>query len=336
MQCTNCQFQNMPGTEACGRCGTSLRLATAVIDVHPPRAGRVAKRVRRGVPVRRMFYGLRDAAESAGATPAAIELARVFPLGLFARLAVPGWSHFYLGLRWRGHLFLWLFLAMLLPGLLLLGTLTGGILIGLAFGVHSTAALDVVTRTFTDAGLRDRMARSMLVSMFLAVLLYVPAGWAISYVAAPRIIAMIQPPFAADDVVLVNHLASPDPGDVVVYSIPPYEIAGGRRLDNTIYTEDRIDRVLARAGDHVVWADGRLSVNGAPSDAQPLMPTLVTRRLEATVPDGHVLILPSTTPNIRLVENAGMWQHMSMVRIDRIAGQVWARSSPLSRFWLMP
>jgi signal peptidase I len=336
MQCTNCQFQNMPGTDACGRCGTSLRLATAVIDVHPPRAGRVAKRVRRAVPVRRMFYGVRDAADAAGATPAAIQFASVFPLGLFARLVVPGWSHFYLGLRWRGHLFLWLFLAVLLPGLLLLGTLTGGVLIGLAFGVHSTAALDVVTRTFTDASIRDRVARSALVSMLLAVMLYLPVAWAISYVAAPRIIAMMQPPFAADDVVLVNHLASPDPGDVVVYSIPPYETTGGRRVNNVIYTQDRIDRVLAGPGDQVTWADGKLSVNGAPSDLLPLMPTLVTRRLEATVPDRHVLILPSTTPNIRLVENAGVWQHMSMVPIESISGQVWARSSPLSRFWLLP
>src|SRR5919204_650375 len=48
MQCPSCRFQNMPGVEVCGRCGSSLRLATAVVDVHPPRARAWQKRVRRG------------------------------------------------------------------------------------------------------------------------------------------------------------------------------------------------------------------------------------------------------------------------------------------------
>src|SRR5215213_6505561 len=42
MQCSSCGFENMPGSEACARCASSLSLATAVMDVHPPRAGRFA------------------------------------------------------------------------------------------------------------------------------------------------------------------------------------------------------------------------------------------------------------------------------------------------------
>ena len=54
MQCSNCQFQNMPGVQTCGRCGASLQLASLAIDVHPPRASRAAKRWRRWFPIARM------------------------------------------------------------------------------------------------------------------------------------------------------------------------------------------------------------------------------------------------------------------------------------------
>ena len=70
MQCPSCRFENMPGLESCGRCGTSLRLSTAVIDVSPPRASNTAKRVRKVVP-RRFFYQARDiAGEARRASPA--------------------------------------------------------------------------------------------------------------------------------------------------------------------------------------------------------------------------------------------------------------------------
>ena len=51
----------MPGLESCGRCGTSLPLGTATIDINPPRASRTAKRVRKVVP-RRLLYQARDVA----------------------------------------------------------------------------------------------------------------------------------------------------------------------------------------------------------------------------------------------------------------------------------
>src|SRR5688500_600124 len=125
MQCSNCQFHNMPGSENCGRCGSTLRLATAVIDVHPPRAGRVRKRFRRAVPMGRVVAEARDAIDAIGTTTGIHRVAARAPWRLFLRSALPGWSHFYAGQRLRGHLFLWGTLVFLLPGLLLFGTLWG-------------------------------------------------------------------------------------------------------------------------------------------------------------------------------------------------------------------
>ena len=56
MQCPNCQFENMPGSEICPRCGSTLRLSAAVMSLHPPRAQPWAKAVRRAFPFGRAYY----------------------------------------------------------------------------------------------------------------------------------------------------------------------------------------------------------------------------------------------------------------------------------------
>src|SRR5262245_19626175 len=99
MQCPNCRFQNMPGLESCGRCGTSLALATAVLDVNPPRATSWQKHVRRWLPwrsVNNLRYAARDHRISVG--KALDEAAIALPESrLLARLIIPGWAHFFQG-----------------------------------------------------------------------------------------------------------------------------------------------------------------------------------------------------------------------------------------------
>ena len=334
MQCTNCQFHNMPGSEVCGRCGSSLRLATAVIDVHPPRAGRMRKRLRRAVPVSRAMAEARDAFQAVGPTSEILRVAARAPWGLFLRLIVPGWSHFHVGQPVRGHLFLWGTLVFLLPGLLLFGTLAGSLLLGMAFSVHSWAALDIVTQTFPDGGMRDRMARSLAISMVLALAVYVPAGVLLTRVADPTIVSVPLASFQAGDVVLVNHWATLRPGQVVMYRIPEHtrtEAQRQREMRYVYFTGERIDRILAGPGDRVVWAKGRLTVNGQPSDARPLNPEVAPPRLALTVPEATYLILPTTTPYVRAADDDGAWQALSLVPADRIVGQVYARTNPLSR-----
>ena len=335
MQCRNCQFQNMPGSAICGRCGSSLTLAAAVIDVHPPRAGRFAKRIRQLRPVGRAYHGARDAAGVAGrgASAAFENLAPRFPpLPVTARLVCPGWSHFYLGQRGRGHLFLWSFLGCLLPGLAMIGTLWGSIQLGLAFSVHSSAVLDIFSRGLGPGEVRDRIVAGLGVSALLAMLLYWPAGMLLTSVADPCPIQTTASSFLQEgDVLLVNHWSPPRRGRVVLYALPEYQppTVGHVRV---YYEGDRVDRILAAPGDVVRYADGRVWVNDQPSQWFPLNRLRISGKGQFTVPAGHYFIIPSTTIGPQGAPPEGIWQALGIVPAGSIRGQVFLRSHPLSRF----
>jgi type IV secretory pathway protease TraF len=344
MQCRNCRFQNMPGSDVCGRCGTSLGLATAVMDVHPPRAGRLAKRFRRVLPRGRAYYEARHAliqtrnGAAAAARRVAPDVPRLPPAPVCLRLVIPGWSHFYLGQRWRGRFALWGWLIFLVPGLFWFGTTAGSILLGLAFSVHSSAALDIVSRTLpADVGLRQRMAHSIAVSLVIGVALYWPAGWLITRVADPRSLTESVGPLESGDVMLVNHWRAPAAGRVVLYELPNVQQAMTRLHGETYYrfSGERIDRILAGPGDKVRWKDGRLTVNGTPSPLLPLDNRPLPAALAFMVPADHFLILPSTTPQVRTVRDDATWHALSVVPAGDIRGQVYLRSHPLRRLMVI-
>ena len=224
MQCPSCRFENMPGLDSCGRCGTTLGLSTATIDINPPRASKSAKRVRKMVPTR-LIYQARDVAAEARrvVSGSIVDDSRV-PLPtpeVLSRLVVPGWAHIHLGMPARGQVFLLAYLPLLFAGLLYWGTGMGGVLLGLAFSVHTSSVTDILIRQGTVRFPRI-MAIAAFVSLALAVLLYVPAGLTLTQVAAPIEFAIDTPPFKRLDVVLVNHwafaLTAPRRGDVVLYS----------------------------------------------------------------------------------------------------------------------
>ncbi len=348
MQCPSCRFENMPGLESCGRCGTSLALATAAIDVHPPRASRVSKRVRRAVPGR-LLYRARDAAIEAWRTitSSIIEDSRI-PLpepGILSRLIVPGWAHLHAGLRVRGWSFLVAYLFLLLLALTRWGTSMGSIAAGLAFSVHASSVMDVLIRQGTVRFPR-MMAMALMVSLVLAALFYAPAGWVLSYgIAVPIVYAHNAPPFDRDDVVLINRwayaLTSPRRGDVVQFR----PTSAGRIVDPNlqalhvrwVYEQTMlIDRVVGLPGDRVVWDGGKLTIDGAPVAWAPLIPGRLPPRLEIDVPTDCYLILPTTS--VGAANAAGVesyWKTAGLIPGDDILGVAYLRVAPITRWWLI-
>jgi hypothetical protein len=339
MQCSSCRFENMPGVEVCGRCGSSLRLATAVLDVHPPRARPWVKRLRRALPISRASVGVRDAASEVRRQlrRGADELRVPVPeWALLARLVVPGWSHFRCGQRMRGRIFLGLYLALLLPGLLFWGSMLGSILLGLAFSVHASAALDIALQTPKE--FPSRVFTTLAVTAALSLGLYVPAGWLLTRVADPRNILETATPLEEGDVVLVNHLAyrrsRPRLGDVVLLHIESMMFpAQGNRPAMAIPAGEIIDRVLAGPGDEVIWENQQLRVNGSPSDLLPLNPERLALRLKIRVPENHYLVLPTTVPRLDRRATTAMLQSVSSVPAEQILGRAYLRHQPLWRWW---
>jgi signal peptidase I len=346
MQCPSCRFENMPGLESCGRCGTSLRLGTAVIDVSPPRASKTAKRVRKVVP-RRLIYQARDiAGEARKAVAGSIENESHVPLpepDVLSRLIIPGWAHIHSGLGIRGRAFLGAYFPLLLLGLLLWGTYTGSILLGLAFSVHASSVLDILIRQGTVRFPR-MMATAVLSSMVLGALIYYPAGQLLMRVANPIEFSADTDLFKRFDVVLVNRWAfawrTPRRGDVVLFTpngsalrAANYQFANVRFA----YRENElIDRLIGLPGDKVVWDKGTLTVNRTAVTWKPLLADRLPPHLEITVPEAHYLVLPTTS--VAAPFNAGasaFWTNAGLIPAGEILGGAYLRSNPLSRLWFI-
>ncbi len=340
MQCTSCQFENMPGIEVCGRCGSPLGLRDLAIDVHPPRAGSWAKRLRRGwLPFRSSYYEIRDASrdfvrETRIGDAFHIELPRT-PWGVLARGIIPGWPQFYLGQTWIGRVFLGSYLGLMFLALLLFGTTVGMFLAGLAFSVHVSSIASVLRQ----GGLRG-LSYGVGVGMMFLVLglaVYAPAGWLLSRAVSPAELRHEAGPFEDGDVILYSPsyywFHDPRPGDVVLYdqSGGNFQLSGNQHGNIRVDRGQRIDRILAGPGDQVRWENGQLTINGQPAAFEPLGSIMDVPPFVLNVPQENYLILPSTGWGRPVELSATDWLRLSVVPRSSIHGRAFLRSYPLTR-----
>ncbi len=338
MQCVNCHFENMPGLQACCRCGTSLGLATAAIEVHPPRAGRWAKIRRKMFPsVRRWRYGLSNWRQSLVGG-----LDENLPEADFVwRMAIPGWPQNFGGRPIFGRLLMGTWLGCLVFGFVLYGSPVWQVLLGVALTCHLMTIIDVVWTATPE--LRDRLTQLLQYSFVVGFCLYGSGFWLLSRSVIAQQFNYPALPFQIGDVVLCRPLGgSPAAGDVVLYDIPPHHL---NRPGMIIRVEGgRIDRVLGVGGDHVVWRNQSLMLNDKPSPWRPLNPGNVAAPFDITVPENSVLIVPSTSEfglrwgvnggdvrNIRGVTNLD-FQNLCVVATSRVQAKLFWQTWPLSRF----
>jgi signal peptidase I len=323
-----------------------LSLGTLTIDVNPPRASGASKRLRKLVP-RRLIYRARDLASEARriVTRSTVEESRI-PLPepeILSRLIVPGWAHMHSGLAIRGRFFLAAYLPLLVLGLAQWGTGLGSILLGLAFSVHSSSVVDILVRQGT-VRFPKMMVTTLLVSVILAILVYVPAGQVLTRIAAPIQYQYDAAPFERYDVVLINQwayaLTAPRRGDVVQFR--PSNLARqatgeqGFHARYVLEEEAVIDRIVGLPGDRVVWDDGRLSINGTAVAWRPLVPKRLPKHLDMTVREGCYMILP--TASVGAVNAQGgelFWKYASIIDAGNILGRAYLRVSPITRYWFM-
>lgn len=166
MQCASCRFENMPGVEACGRCGSPLGLGNLAVDIHPPRAAPWVKRMRRLLPFRSLLHRTREIGKQQLFED--LEDAPLWgvPIEIFIRMLIPGWAHIYFGQFVPGFRFLGIWIVLLVAALvssyvtlsgisldqrinehhladLWGGLLLWGICVGLAFSVHLASCVSL-------------------------------------------------------------------------------------------------------------------------------------------------------------------------------------------------
>jgi hypothetical protein len=230
-------------------------------------------------------------------------------------------------------MFLGLYLAALLWGLVILGTPTSATLLGLALAIHISSVMDVV---FT--GCRDwyeRLVYTMAFCAAIGAVTYFPAILLATRIAIPQRIVRDAPPLQAGDVFLYNPSAygeaGPELGDVVLYDIAPLQIAiGGTQY---FFRGERIDRVVALAGQTLTWDGQQLLLDGQPAPYSPLNDELTWDKFSWQAPDDHCLILPSTDPTLNAYPDA--WQRICTVPHGYLRGKVFLRNQPFSRLWFV-
>jgi hypothetical protein len=330
MQCPSCQFENMPGVAACGRCGAQLQLSAAALGVYPPRASPWAKRLRRWLPLYRLRAALRHAATGAHRA--------LFPefedagsgRGVLLRMAVPGWPQFFLGHRLRGRLLLFAYLGCLLLALLFLGSQPGNVLLGFALTIHAASIIDILWSASGSWATRLVMAAACFVAV--GGLVYFPIIWTATQFAQFRQINMTAGPLVAGDVILYRPSpAAASVGDVVLYEIPRSSIPMTGHQFYLIQGET-IDRIVAGPGQSITWKDRQLLVDGQPVAWQPLYPAGIPVNLQFKVPFGYYGILPST----RAATGPGLppqvLQDLSLVPQTHIRGTILLRTHPWRRW----
>ncbi len=343
MQCVNCQFENMPGSPACVRCGTSLGLATAVISIDPPRATRLQKELRRWIPFWPMYYPVRNQLASALQRATAVvarDLAIHLPaFGTWFRMIVPGWAHLHEGHTRRGRGFLGVWLAALFVAAVSYGTSIGAVAVGILFATHASSILDLLLqgghRTLRAAAIATAL------SVTLALVIYWPIASTLPRYLASRQLLQTSPPFVEGDVILYNPRAfvgaSPQSGDVVLYRNSEFTVptADGARLGRPMQTRVRgewIDRVIAGPNSHVRWDGKNFWINGVQSSVLPLGPNALAANFEMEVPSGACCIFPTTNPYLaQLSESA--WRAHCIVPNSQITGKVLMRNYPFWRLW---
>jgi hypothetical protein len=312
-----------------------LGLASMAIDVNPPRARRLSARMP-GLWSR--FWFLRQAIAYHFPSFRSV-FQRLFSrfddadfrIGTILRAIVPGWAHSYRGNRPRAVIFFVSFFALFIPALLFFGTSLGSILIGLAFAMHVAASSDALVGQFATIGSRVLFALGCAVVLGLGI--YEPVARLVSHHAIPIQVNQNVPPFAAGEVLWYSPSAQAEPGDYVLYRVPETAVAGQINGHHARYEfrNQWINRVVALAGQHVIFKARQLYVDGALSAWQPTVGEWSDFESDFKVPAGNLFIPPdSLIPTAAEIREAA-WHHLCLVPESNIVGRIFFRSQPLWR-----
>jgi len=346
MQCPNCGFENMPGSEGCARCGTSLKIATMTLDVHPPRAASAGGILRRIWTARIYFVNLGRAIENIQAAWADKGERRfdennsAWPL--LWRTVVPGWPQRYRGQWWQSHVIFWPFVACLVGGFTNWGAEQGGWFLGVAFFIQQLALIDIFREHMPGADFATRVTRTFAGMAAIALAVWVLPFFVLIHIADPYHFTNSSGPFSSGDVILVNHWMPASPGRVVMADMPGFQVEHGALVMHGHRERVRfqgggvqVDRVMGAAGDIIEWKNGALWRNGVATSWKPMNPLSMPDQATVQVDIGNVAIFPTATLPPEFLHREVDLSEIAQVPRGNVIGVVWFRWRPLSRMgWI--
>lgn len=263
MQCTRCEFENMPGAATCFRCGAVLDSGQIVVDIRPPRA-----------PAwKAPFRALRRRAAGARLCRAAAE--RVDPrvtrtgfAGVVLVLSVlPGLAHLYqkrFGDVWW-QCFAWLFL--LLTGLFFYGASGGIFLIGLAGGLHAWIILNAMTSEAAPKPFRQTMVMLLSISIIVLSFYHVVGRTAGRDIAGGYATQAVPCEHVYPGDYLLGRRSAVRDGDLPRGCMVLVDTTDVTYIDGGYRSAGKGPRVVAqligRPGEYVQMRDGVFAVNGS-------------------------------------------------------------------------
>lgn len=334
MQCPSCQFENMPGSAFCARCSTSLKLAEATIDVHPPRAKRntlyIPGWARLKIALSERFSDQIDTSIHFFSNGGALQFNR----SLLYRWIIPGWPQLTFNRPQRACFFFFGYLFFLLFGILLMGTLLGAWSIGFAFAMHFGSITDVVFAAQTS--IIERVGSGFLIGLCLYILLYLPVGWGVSQIMRPQAIVNNYGSFRAQDILWVRQNVQVTPGEYLHY------VNSGALINNLArgavqyqITNTGVSRVLAGPGQEVRIKEGTLFIDDeiCPFSTSTHFAKNLTTTLR--VPENSYFIDPTgRIPIANALITEQNIQQVCLLQSRNVRGRVIYRSYPFSRITL--
>jgi hypothetical protein len=346
MQCPSCGFENMPGSDGCARCGTSLKIATMTLDVRPPRAASASGVGRRIWAARFRIINISRALQEIQAAWVA-EGERRFDDNnsawpLLWRTIVPGWPQRYRGQWWQSHVLFWPFITCLFLGLIDWGTVRGSWIFGGAFLIQQLALMDIFREHMPGVDFNTRVGRTFLGMAAIALGVWVPVFFVLLHVADPYSFNVGRGPFSAGDIVLVNHWMPARPGQMVLADVPGFQVVHGALYEHGhrervmfLGGGEQVDRVMGVAGDSVEWKNGTLWRNGVATPWQPVNPQAMPDYATVQIDAGNVAIFPTANLPPELLHSDMDLSDEAQVPTGNLIGVVWFRWRPLSRLgWI--
>ncbi len=335
MQCVNCQFENMPGLTSCVRCGSSLTLATATIDVHPPRAGRWSKKWRKISGHRRLSEApFRLANALAVLVEQVLRIRGVaFDVPIYTAL-IPGWPQYAAGRRVLAIVHLASYVLFLVPTVLFLGSAVSTLCLGLAFSSHFSSVLSALIISRRD--LRTRWQCGFFMIAIVALFVCLPMYRLLDWFGWPMELLQPMAGFQRGDVVLLERGIGIQAGDVIVYQPP-------RALPGYAIRGEWVGRVLAVGPTRMEWKHNELSFRGQPATWQPSAGSMLAATESIEVLPNSVVVLQPTEADVvarrRRVLAAipvqpplSLQQRIAIVDRSRVVGQVIWQTWPLARW----